>query len=127
MQKKILIVDDSATARHMLFELLAKEGYTVVTAENGEEAVAKSKSEMPDLIVMDIVMPGTNGFQATRAITRNDATQHIPIILVSSKDMETDRIWGIRQGAREFLHKPFDPDVLLDKIGRHLEAALATA
>ncbi|MEZ5615462.1 MAG: response regulator [Rhodocyclaceae bacterium] len=114
--KKILIVDDSPTERQALSEMLAKGGYTVVTAESGEEAISKSKSEMPDLILMDVVMPGMNGYQATRTITREEATKHIPVVMCTSKGQETDKIWGMRQGANDYLVKPIDPQVLLDKI-----------
>jgi twitching motility two-component system response regulator PilH len=78
--KKILIVDDSATDRQFLLEVLSKQGYQCVTAQNGDEGIAKSKSELPDLILMDIIMPGTDGFKATRSITRDEATKHIPVI-----------------------------------------------
>ena len=114
--KKILIVDDSATARHFLIEVLAKGGYEIVTAENGDEAIIKAKSEMPDLVLMDVVMPGINGFQATRAITKDEATKHIPVLILTSKDMETDRVWGMRQGAKDYLTKPIDAKDLLAKI-----------
>jgi twitching motility two-component system response regulator PilH len=114
--KKILIVDDSPTERHALSELLEKNGYHVVTAESGEEAIAKSKSEMPDLILMDVVMPGMNGYQATRTITREEETKHIPVVMCTSKGQETDKIWGMRQGANDYLVKPIDPQVLLEKI-----------
>lgn len=114
--KRILIVDDSVTARHFLVDILSKEGYEVLTAETGDEAVLKSKSEMPDLILMDVVMPGLNGYQATRAITKDEATKHIPVVLLTSKGMETDRIWGMRQGAKEFLSKPVEPADLLATI-----------
>lgn len=114
--KKILIVDDSPTERHALSEMLAKKGYHIVTAESGEEAIAKSKSEMPDLILMDVVMPGMNGYQATRTITREEATKHIPVVMCTSKGQETDKIWGMRQGANDYLVKPIDPKVLLEKI-----------
>ncbi len=111
--QKILIVDDSLSQRVVLSAILAEQGYEIVTANDGEEAVVKAKSEMPDLIVMDVVMPKLNGFQATRAITTDETTWHIPIILLTSKDMESDRVWGMRQGATAFLHKPVDPDALL--------------
>jgi twitching motility two-component system response regulator PilH len=114
--KKILVVDDSPTERLALSELLVKNGYQVVTAENGDEAVAKSKQEMPDLILMDVVMPGTNGYQATRAISRETATAAIPVIICTSKSLETDKIWGMRQGAHDYMVKPLDHTVLLDKI-----------
>jgi twitching motility two-component system response regulator PilH len=114
--RKILIVDDAATDRQFLLDALSREGYQCVTAENGEEAVLKSKSESPDLILMDVVMPGTNGFQATRAITRDEATKHIPVIMCSSKNQDTDRIWGLRQGAKDYVHKPVKFKELLGKI-----------
>lgn len=114
--KKILIVDDSSTARHFLLDVLGKAGYEVIAAENGEEAIAKAKSDLPDLVLMDVIMPGMNGFQATRAITKDDATKHIPVLLLTSKDMETDRIWGMRQGAVALLSKPVDTAELLGKI-----------
>ena len=114
--RKILIVDDSPTERFFLADLLSKRGYAVVTAENGEEALSKVRSEKPSLVVMDVVMPGTSGFQATRAIARDPATQSIPVILCTSKSAESDRIWGLRQGAKEYVVKPVDPDELLAKI-----------
>jgi twitching motility two-component system response regulator PilH len=114
--KKILIVDDSPTDRQFLLEVLSKAGYQCVTAESGDEAVAKSKTEQPDLILMDVVMPGTSGFQATRAITREEATKHIPVIMCTSKNQETDKIWGLRQGALDYLMKPIDAKALVAKI-----------
>ncbi len=87
--KKILIVDDSPTDRQFLLEVLSKAGYQRVTAENGDEAIAKPKTEQPDLILMDVVMPGTSGYQVTRAITRDEATKHIPVIMCTSKNQET--------------------------------------
>jgi len=114
--RKILIVDDSPTERQFLLEALSKAGYECVTAENGDEAIAKSKTESPDLILMDVVMPGTSGFQATRVITRDEATKHIPVIICTSKSQETDRIWGMRQGAREYMTKPIVAKALLAKI-----------
>ncbi|WP_374759884.1 PleD family two-component system response regulator [Iodobacter sp.] len=114
--RKILIVDDSPTERHFLGELLNKNGFQVLTAESGEEAVAKVKEIMPDLILMDVVMPGMNGFQATRTISRDEATKHIPIIMCTSKNQETDMVWGRRQGAVEYVVKPVDSQELLAKI-----------
>lgn len=114
--RKILIVDDSPTERHFLGELLNKNGFQVLTAESGEEAIAKVKEIMPDLILMDVVMSGMNGFQATRTISRDEATKHIPIIMCTSKNQETDMVWGRRQGAVEYVVKPVDSQELLAKI-----------
>lgn len=114
--RKILVVDDSPTERHVLTQLLVKNGYQVVTAESGEEAVAKAKADRPDLILMDIIMPGINGFQATRTIARDEQTKHIPVIMCTSKGQETDKIWGMRQGARDYVVKPVDQKQLLEKI-----------
>ncbi|MFZ2853631.1 MAG: response regulator [Rhodocyclaceae bacterium] len=114
--RKILIVDDSATERHWLVELLSSNGYQVSTAESGEEGIARARAEMPDLILMDVVMPGLNGYQATRTLTRDAATKDIPIIVCTSKGQETDRIWGLRQGALDYLVKPVDGAALLARI-----------
>ena len=114
--QKILIVDDSPTERHFLTELLLANGYAVTTADSGEDALARIKTDLPHLVLMDVVMPGQNGFQATRAIARNPLTQHVPIIICTSKGQETDRIWGLRQGARDYIVKPVDPQLLLQKI-----------
>ncbi|MDD4929582.1 MAG: response regulator [Gallionella sp.] len=114
--KKILVVDDSPTERHIIGEVLTKQGYEVSFAESGELGVVKAKQDKPDLIVMDVVMPGLNGFQATRAITKEPETAHIPVILCTTKDQETDKIWGLRQGAKDYLVKPINPAELLGKI-----------
>ena len=114
--KKILIVDDSATDRQFLIETLSKQGYQCITANSGDEGIAKSKSEKPDLILMDIIMPGTDGFKATRAITHDEATKHIPVIVCTSKKLETDKVWGLRQGAKDYITKPIDPAELISKI-----------
>ena len=114
--RKILIVDDSPTERHVLNDMLTKAGYEVVASDNGEDAILKAKSLKPDLILMDVVMPGLNGFQATRAISRDPETRAIPIILCTSKSQETDKIWGMRQGARDYIVKPVNRDELLEKI-----------
>jgi len=92
--RKIMVVDDSPTERLSLQELLTRNGYQVITAEGGEEAVTRSKTELPDLILMDVVMPGMNGYQATRTISRSETTREIPIIMCTSKGQETDKIWG---------------------------------
>jgi twitching motility two-component system response regulator PilH len=114
--RKILIVDDSATERHMLNDLLTKAGYDVVASSNGEDAIVKARQIKPDLILMDVVMPGLNGFQATRAISRDPETKSIPVIMCTSKSQETDKIWGLRQGARDYVVKPVDREELLAKI-----------
>jgi len=116
--KKILVVDDSPTDRQYMLETLAKKGFQVVTAESGEDAIVKAKAELPDLILMDVVMPGLNGYQATRQITRDDATKHIPVIMCTSKGADTDKIWGLRQGANDYLVKPVDAAQLLAKIAQ---------
>jgi twitching motility two-component system response regulator PilH len=114
--KKILVVDDSPTERHVMVELLTKNGYQVITAENGEEGIAKAKAELPDLVLMDVVMPGLNGYQATRTLTRDEATKNIPVIVCTSKGQETDKIWGLRQGAHDYMVKPVNGEELLAKI-----------
>ena len=114
--QKVLIVDDSPTERYFLTDILVKQGFSVSTAESGEEALLKIKADKPELILMDVVMPGQNGFQVTRSIARDPETQHIPIIICTSKGQETDRIWGLRQGARDYIVKPVDPAELLSKI-----------
>ena len=114
--QKILLVDDSKTELHVLSELLTKNGFSVRTAENGEEAMRRLQEETPDLILMDVVMPGQNGFQLTRAITRDPLYADVPIIMCTSKNQETDRVWGMRQGARGYITKPVDPAELQAKI-----------
>ena len=113
---KILIVDDSPTERFYLTDILARQGYAVSTAVNGEEALERIRAERPELILMDVVMPGANGFQVTRAIARDPELSKVPVIICSSKSQETDRIWGMRQGAKDYLVKPVDPQLLLAAI-----------
>ena len=96
--------------------MLTRNGYQVSTAESGEEGIEKARAELPDLILMDVVMPGLNGYQATRTLTRDEATRQIPIIVCTSKGQETDKIWGLRQGAVDYLVKPLNPDELLQRI-----------
>ena len=114
--KSILIVDDSATDRQYLSDLLAKNGYTVSTAQSADEALAKAKQLLPDLVLMDVVMPGQNGFQATRTLSKDEATKQIPIIICTSKGQDTDKAWGIKQGARDYIVKPVSGPELLAKI-----------
>lgn len=116
MAKKVLIVDDSPTERHVLEQIMSEAGFEIVTASNGEEGVAKAKSEMPDLVLMDVVMPGMNGYQATREIAKNKDTSKIPVIICTSRGADTDKLWGLRQGAQEYLVKPITKQVLLQKV-----------
>lgn len=113
---QILIVDDSPTEVHILSSMLEKGGHTVISASNGEEGIAQAKSAKPDLILMDVVMPGMNGFQATRQLSKDAETAEIPIIIVTTKDQETDRVWGLRQGAKDYVTKPIEEAVLSEKI-----------
>jgi twitching motility two-component system response regulator PilH len=114
--QKILVVDDSKTELFHLSELLGKRGYAVRTAENGEEAMRRLEEEVPDLILMDVVMPGRNGFQLTRTITRDPRWSAVPVIMCTSKNQETDRVWGMRQGASDYIVKPVDAAELVAKI-----------
>jgi twitching motility two-component system response regulator PilH len=116
----ILVVDDSPTIMSATTKLLTAAGHNVTQAESGEEGIAKSVSEKPDLILMDVVMPGTNGFQATRKITSNPETRHIPVIMLTTKDQETDKVWALRQGATDYIIKPPSKDELLSKINSAL-------
>ncbi|WP_151776376.1 response regulator [Acinetobacter bereziniae] len=119
---KILIVDDSPTEMFRFKEILAKHGFEVVEATNGADGITIAQAELPDLVLMDVVMPGVNGFQATRQIARGATTKHIPIVIVSTKDQETDRVWGKRQGACDYLTKPIDENQLISTIKQHLQA-----
>lgn len=114
--KNVLVVDDSATDMHLLSEMLKRNGYVVMTASNGEEGVNRAKKDHPDAILMDIVMPGMSGFEATRTIARDPETAGIPIIICSTKSQETDKTWGLRQGAKDYLVKPIDEQVLVQKL-----------
>jgi twitching motility two-component system response regulator PilH len=114
--QQILLVDDSKTELFHLSDMLTKRGYTVRTAENADEAMRKLAEGKPDLILMDVVMPGMNGYQLTRAITRDPRYADVPVIMCTSKNQETDRVWGLRQGARDYVVKPVDPEDLMAKI-----------
>lgn len=113
---RILIVDDSPTETLAFKQMLERNGHEVLTAESGADGVAVARQEMPDVVLMDIVMPGLNGFQATRQLTRGSDTAHIPVIIVTTKDQETDKVWGKRQGAVGYLVKPVDEETLLSEI-----------
>ncbi len=116
----VLIVDDSPTETHVMKKALEQHGFETASAADGAEGVAKAREVHPDLILMDVVMPGVNGFQATRKLSRDPATSAIPVIMVTTKDQETDRIWGMRQGAVDYLVKPVAETDLIHKA----EAAL---
>ncbi len=113
---KILIVDDSPTEALFMSDLLGKQGFKVSVAGNSDQAFARLEAEAFDLILMDVVMPGQNGYQATRAIKRDDRFKDIPVIMCTSKGLDTDRIWGMRQGASDYIVKPVDSKELLTKI-----------
>ena len=117
---RILIVDDSPTEMFRFREILSKHGYEVLEATNGADGVTLAQAELPDLVLMDVVMPGVNGFQATRQIARGAVTKHIPIVIVSTKDQDTDRVWGKRQGACDYLTKPIDETQLISVIKQYL-------
>lgn len=109
----VLVIDDSPSELAKFRDLLTKNNYTILEATNGEDGVKMAEERLPDVILMDVVMPEMNGFQATRKITRNKATAHIPVIIVSTKNQETDKVWGRRQGAKEYLTKPVQEAELL--------------
>jgi twitching motility two-component system response regulator PilH len=114
--QKVLVVDDSKTELMFLTDLLEKNGFKVKTAENADDAMRRLQEDRPDLILMDVVMPGQNGFQLTRAIARDPLYAAVPIILCPTKNQEPDRVWGMRQGARDYIVKPVDADELMAKI-----------
>lgn len=113
---RVLIVDDSPTETHVLKTMLEKHGHQVSVAQTGEDGIRLAKDAAPDVILMDIVMPGVNGFQATRKLSKDPATSSIPIVMISTKDQDTDRIWAKRQGALDYITKPVTEDELLEKI-----------
>jgi twitching motility two-component system response regulator PilH len=112
----ILVVDDSKTDYLYVKKILDQGGYTVAYADSGEKALEEAKRLSPDCILMDVVMPDMNGFQATRALSRDAATQNIPVIMLSSKSEKTDRVWAERQGATDYVVKPASPKELLTKV-----------
>ena len=124
---RILIVDDSPSQLMGIRRIVEKLGHDALTAEDGAAGVDAAKRELPDLILMDVVMPNLNGFQATRSITREASTKHIPIILVTTKDQDTDRMWGLRQGAKAYITKPFSESELSELIVQHLGSGATAA
>ena len=117
----ILIVYDSPTEVHVMQKALEQNGFRTASAADGNEAIRKARELHPDLILMDIVMPGVNGFQATRQLANDPETRTIPVIMVTSKAQESDRVWGLRQGAVDYLVKPVATEQLVQKA----QAALA--
>jgi len=116
----VLIIDDSPTEVHVFRQMLMKNDIEVSVAKNGEEGIEKAIEIIPDCILMDVVMPGKNGFQATRDLSRNPVTSSIPVIIITTKDQETDKIWGMRQGAKDYIVKPASERDLIDRINRVL-------
>ncbi len=119
---KVLIVDDSRVYRYSLRKLVQDWGHEVIIAKNGEQAIEIAREQNPEIILMDIVMPGMNGYQAKRQLARDEATSHIPVIFVSTRSEETDRIWGLRQGAAAYVTKPVKPEILLSAITEAIAA-----
>ena len=117
---RVLVVDDSQTETQKIRNMLSRHGHEVLEAATGDDGVSMARELQPDVVLMDIVMPGTNGFQATRQIKRDKSTGHIPVIIVTTKDQETDRIWGKRQGAMAFLVKPVEEKTLINTINEAL-------
>ncbi len=113
---KILIVDDSPTEVHVLQTMLTKNGHEIIVAGTGEDGIEMAKNESPDLVLMDVVMPGMNGFQATRQLSKNKDTSSIPVIMVTTKDQETDKVWAMRQGARDYIVKPVQEKALIEHV-----------
>ena len=115
---RVLIVDDSPTETYKMETILTKNGFELIKADNGVDGVATAKKFLPDVVLMDVVMPGLNGFQATRQLTMAKETSHIPVIIVTTKDQQTDKLWGKRQGAKGYLVKPVDDVKLIDCVNR---------
>ena len=124
---RILIVDDSPSQLMGIRRIVEKLGHDALTAEDGAAGVEAAKREIPDLVLMDVVMPNLNGFQATRSITREPTTKHIPVILVTTKDQDTDRVWGMRQGAKAYITKPFSESELSELITQYLSGGASAA
>jgi twitching motility two-component system response regulator PilH len=119
----ILIIDDSPTDVRVFTTLLERAGHQVVAVSSAEEGIERAKADLPNLVIMDVIMPGMNGFQATRTLTRDPVTSKVPIVMITTKSMETDRVWGLRQGARAFITKPVNEKELLTCINDLLPGA----
>ena len=126
MVSKILIAEDSATAVEMLKRALAPLGHTLVVATDGEDAEKMIRAERPDLLILDIIMPKINGFQLCRSLRSDPQFSQMPIIVITSMDRESDRYWGMKQGASEYLVKPVDPAVLVQKVQNYLQDSPAS-
>jgi twitching motility two-component system response regulator PilH len=120
---KILIIEDSPLQSRLMIRALEKAGHHTILAEDGAAGVEACQRELPDLVLMDVIMPHLNGFQATRRLAMDPITQHIPIIIVSTKDMDTDKVWGFRQGAKGYISKPFNEGELLEAVNDLLRKA----
>ncbi len=118
---RILLIEDSPTDTAVLMRLLERHGHQVLTSTSAEDGIEVCKKELPDVVLMDVVLPGMNGFQATRALSRDPATKAIPVLIVSTKGMETDRAWGMRQGAKDYIVKPPSEEALIARINQLLE------
>jgi twitching motility two-component system response regulator PilH len=118
---KVLVVDDSPTEQHVCRKILEKHGFEVVSLADGEQSLEQARELRPDVILMDVVMPGMNGFQATRQLARSPDTAHIPVIIITTKDQDTDRVWGLRQGARDYIVKPVREQQLVASVNAVLE------
>ncbi len=116
----VLIIDDSPTELHVFRQMLLNNDIEVSVAKNGDEGIEKAIEIKPDCILMDVVMPGKNGFQATRDLSRNPVTSSIPVIIITTKDQETDKIWGMRQGAKDYIVKPANERDLIERINKVL-------
>jgi twitching motility two-component system response regulator PilH len=112
----VLIVDDSPTEVHVMKGWLEKAGHQVITAENAEEGIKRAREAKPNLILMDVVMPGMSGFQATRSLSKDADTANIPVLIVTTKDQETDKVWGMRQGAADYVVKPVNEKTLVERV-----------
>ena len=117
---RILLIEDSPTEAAVMTQLLERNGHQVTTSGSAEDGIAAARRDKPDLVLMDVVLPGMNGFQATRALSRDADTSHIPVLIVSTKGMDTDRAWGLRQGAKDYIVKPPSEDALIARIDQLL-------
>ena len=120
MVKTILVVDDSPTDRAAIAEMVRKFGYMAVEAENADEAFSMAQAKRPDLVLMDVVMPGASGYEATRKMSKDPSLSDLPVIIISNRTKETDKLWGLRQGAKAYLPKPVVPQDLRNEIQKHI-------